>query len=81
MLYEGFLGKYVADAYDGKTLWLLLGEEELRGRYQYGTQPPQVDRYSRVRIVQGNHTDKMVAMQQILTIIFGLLKITRISGI
>ncbi len=46
MLYEGFLGKYVADAFDGKTLWLLLGEEELRGRYQYGTQPPHVDRYS-----------------------------------
>jgi hypothetical protein len=53
MLYEGFLGKYVANAFDGKTPWLLLGEEELRGRYQYGTQSPQVDRYSRVRIVQG----------------------------
>ena len=49
-----WIPKYVADAFDGKTLWLLIGEEELRGRYQYGTQPPQVDRYSRVRIVQGN---------------------------
>jgi hypothetical protein len=81
MLYEGFLGKYVADAFDGKTLWLLLGEEELRGRYQYGTQPPHVDRYSSSNRSREHHTDKIVAMQQILTIIFGLLKITRISGI
>jgi hypothetical protein len=30
----------VGDAFDGKILWLLLNEEEVRGRYQYGTEPP-----------------------------------------
>jgi len=34
-------------AFDGKTLWLLIDEEELRGKYQYGTQPPQGDQYSK----------------------------------
>ncbi len=49
-----WIPKYVADAFDGKTLWLLIDEEELRGKYQYGTQLPQGDQYSRVRILQGN---------------------------
>jgi hypothetical protein len=41
-----WIPKYVADAFDGKTLWLLMGEEELRERYQYGTaQPPSKDKY------------------------------------
>jgi hypothetical protein len=35
-----WIPKYVADTFDGKTLWLLIDEEELRGIYQYGTQPP-----------------------------------------
>jgi hypothetical protein len=35
-----WIPKYVADAFDGKILWLLLSEEEVRGRYQYGTEPP-----------------------------------------
>jgi sporulation protein YlmC with PRC-barrel domain len=39
--------KYVADAFDGKTLWLLIDEEELRGKYQYGTQPPPGEQYSK----------------------------------
>ncbi|MDP9287879.1 MAG: hypothetical protein M3P08_06730 [Thermoproteota archaeon] len=39
--------KYVADAFDGKTLWLLIDEEELRGKYQYGTQPPPGDQYAK----------------------------------
>ena len=42
-----WIPKYVADAFDGKTLWLLIGEEELRGKYQYGTEPPLGDEYSK----------------------------------
>ena len=34
-----WIPKYVADAFDGKILWLLLSEEEVRGRYQYGEEP------------------------------------------
>ena len=41
-----WIPKYVADAFDGKTLWLLMGEDELRERYQYGTaEPPPKDKY------------------------------------
>ena len=32
-----WIPKYIADAFDGKTLWLLIDEEGLRGKYQYGT--------------------------------------------
>ncbi|PWU81673.1 MAG: hypothetical protein DLM72_05770 [Candidatus Nitrosopolaris wilkensis] len=32
--------KYIADAFDGKTLWLLLSEEAIRGKYQYGKKNP-----------------------------------------
>jgi hypothetical protein len=42
-----WIPKYVADAFDGKTLWLLIDKEELRGKYQYGTQPPPGDQYSK----------------------------------
>jgi hypothetical protein len=35
-----WIPKYVADAYDGKTLWLLVGEEQLLQRYLYGEEPP-----------------------------------------
>jgi len=42
-----WIPKYVADAFDGKTLWLLIDEEELRAKYQYGTQPPQGDQYAK----------------------------------
>ena len=31
-----WIPKYIADAFDGKTLWLLLDEEEVRKRYQFG---------------------------------------------
>src|SRR5207247_9650648 len=42
-----WIPKYVADAFDGKTLWLLMGEDELRERYQYGTaEPPAKDKYA-----------------------------------
>jgi len=42
-----WIPKYVADAFDGKTLWLLVDEEELRSKYQYGTQPPPDEQYSK----------------------------------
>ena len=42
-----WIPKYIADAFDGKTLWLLVDEEELRGKYQYGIEPPQVDQYTK----------------------------------
>ena len=32
--------KYLADAFDGKVLWLLTGEEETRAKFQYGEEPP-----------------------------------------
>ena len=35
-----WIPKYVADAYDGKSLWLLVGEENLLQRYLYGEEPP-----------------------------------------
>ena len=38
--------KYVADAFDGKILWLVLSEEEVRGRYQYGIEPPTQENYA-----------------------------------
>ena len=42
-----WIPKYVADAFDGKTLWLLIGEDELRGKYQYGKEPPTGEKYAR----------------------------------
>ena len=35
-----WIPKYIAEAYDGKTLWLLVGEEQLLQRYLYGEEPP-----------------------------------------
>ncbi|MDF2768143.1 MAG: hypothetical protein K0S91_978, partial [Nitrososphaeraceae archaeon] len=35
-----------ADAFDGKTLWLLVSEEELLGKYLYGSEP-SADQYSK----------------------------------
>ena len=42
-----WIPKYIADAFDGKTLWLLIDEEGLRGKYQYGKEPPAGDQYSK----------------------------------
>jgi hypothetical protein len=42
-----WIPKYVADAFDGKTLWLLIGEEELRSKYQYGKEPPPKNKYAK----------------------------------
>ncbi len=41
-----WIPKYVADAFDGKTLWLLVSEEELLGKYFYGSEP-SADQYSK----------------------------------
>jgi hypothetical protein len=38
--------KYIADAFDGKTLWLLIDEEELGGKYYYDKEP-QGDQYAK----------------------------------
>jgi hypothetical protein len=37
-----WIPKYVADAYDGKNLWLYITEEEVHAKHQYGEQPPTV---------------------------------------
>ena len=34
-----WIPKYIADAFDGKTLWLLIDEERLRGKYRLNTYP------------------------------------------
>lgn len=31
--------KYIADVYDGKTLWLLVAGDEATSKYLYGTEP------------------------------------------
>jgi hypothetical protein len=41
-----WIPKYLADAFDGKVLWLLTGEEEIRAKFQYGEEPP-VEQYER----------------------------------
>jgi hypothetical protein len=41
-----WIPKYVADAFDGKILWLVLSEDEVRGRYQYGIEPPTQENYA-----------------------------------
>ena len=43
-----WIPKYVGDAFDGKTLWLLIDEEELRARYQYGKESiPSTEQYTK----------------------------------
>ena len=43
-----WIPQYVADAFDGGTLWLLIDEEELRSRYQYGKESiPSTDQYGK----------------------------------
>jgi hypothetical protein len=41
-----WIPKYVADAYDGKVLWLLIGEEEILDKYHHGSEPPS-EQYAR----------------------------------
>src|ERR671936_3199044 len=40
-----WIPKYVADAYDGKVLWLLIGEEDILRKYHHRSEPP-VDQYT-----------------------------------
>ncbi len=42
-----WIPKYVADPFDGKTLWLLTGKDEIRGKYQYGKEPPPGEMYAK----------------------------------
>jgi hypothetical protein len=42
-----WIPKYIADAFDGKILWLLIDEEGLREKYQYGKEAPQGDQYAK----------------------------------
>ena len=44
---EFWIPKYISDVFDGKILWLLLSEEEVRGKYQYGKEPPTNEKYAR----------------------------------
>ena len=41
-----WIPKYLADAFDGKVLWLHTGEEETRAKFQHGEEPP-VEQYER----------------------------------
>ena len=41
-----WIPKYVADAYDGKVLWLLISEEGILGKYHHGSEPSG-DQYAR----------------------------------
>jgi hypothetical protein len=34
-----WIPKYLADAFDGKVLWLLAGEEEIKNKFHYGEEP------------------------------------------
>jgi hypothetical protein len=42
-----WIPKYVADAYDGRTLWLLINEEDILGKYRNGSEsPPAGEQYA-----------------------------------
>ena len=41
-----WIPKYLADAFDGKTLWLLINKDDLFARYLYGSEPPS-DQYAK----------------------------------
>jgi hypothetical protein len=41
-----WIPKYLADAFDGKVLWLLAGEEEIKNKFHYGEEPP-AEQYER----------------------------------
>jgi hypothetical protein len=57
--------KYVADAYDGNTLWLLISEEEVLERFKYGEKEgefkegPSTEQYTRdLETFRGSPTGK-----------------------
>jgi len=77
-----WIPKYIADAFDGKTLWLLIDEEELRGKYQYGkNHRKEINMQKTLKVSREPHTDRKEAMERILTKIYALLKIIKISEI
>jgi hypothetical protein len=77
-----WIPKYIADAFDGKILWLLLDEEKLREKYQYGKEAPQGDQYAKtLKVSREHHMDRKEAMEQILTKIYVLLKTIKILEI
>ena len=41
-----WIPKYLADAYDGKTLWLLIGEDDILNKYHHGSEPA-AEQYTR----------------------------------
>ena len=60
-----WIPKYVGDAYDGHTLWLLISEEEVLDRYKYGEEeeesvkPPSSEQYRRdLETFRGSGTGK-----------------------
>ena len=42
-----WIPKYTADAYDGKHLWLLINEEEVHSKYEYGDESPTGEEYKK----------------------------------
>ena len=42
-----WIPKYTADAYDGKHLWLLISEDEVHTKHQYGEESPTGDDYTK----------------------------------
>ena len=77
-----WIPKYLADAHDGKTLWLLMDEEELRGKYQYGKEPSLgISLQKTLKVSREHHTGKIETMQLIFMKISGSLKIIRMLGI
>jgi hypothetical protein len=49
-----WIPKYIADAFDGKTLWLSIDEEEIGRKYHSDIEPPQGDQYVKGFEFQGN---------------------------
>ena len=64
------------------AVWLLIGEEELRGKYRYGNSHHQASSIQKSsNLSREHHMVKRQTRNQILTKIFESLKITRISEI
>jgi hypothetical protein len=51
-----WIPKYVADAFDGHTLWLLVSEEEALERFKYGEKEDELEAPSRERYTKDFET-------------------------
>lgn len=71
-----WISKYIADAFDGKTLSRLIDEEELGRKYHCDKEPLQGDQYAKDLKFQG--FDNKATMEQILTKVSMFLKIIKI---